>query len=250
MSVPRFYVSNLDPASGVVALPADEARHATKVLRLRAGDEVVVFDGHGREWTARLGVPARGGVAVALVREVLPVPEPSVSITLAVALLKGDQMDAVVRDATMMGARSIVPMTTAHVTVAERMWQGGGSIARWQRVAVASAKQCRRAVVPVVGEVAPFERVVTAARSVGPDDPLIVMCVEPGIAGAQSVREIAGVRPRAVVVLIGPEGGWASDEVAHAVSAGARLVHLGPRTLRAESTPAVVLSALWTLWGG
>jgi 16S rRNA (uracil1498-N3)-methyltransferase len=156
-------------------------------------------------------------------------------------VLTGDQFDEVVRDATMLGVTRIVPMATDHVTVPKRA-RGPQSLDRWRRIAIASVKQCGRAVVPDIAPVASFAEVLggSPARK--------VMCVEPAIAGALAIAA-AGSKAPAVTLLIGPEGGWSSGEVAEAARAGATLVHLGPRTLRAERAPVVALSALWTLWG-
>jgi 16S rRNA (uracil1498-N3)-methyltransferase len=165
-----------------------------------------------------------------------------VRVTLAIGVLKGDQMETVVRDATALGVTAIVPLVSANVTVPARAWRGRAAVDRWRRVAVASAKQCGRAVVPAVEPVAPFAAVMDSSAA-----DLVLMCVEPSLAGSRALELPAG--PAAsVLALVGPEGGWSDGEVEAAVNAGARLIHLGPRTLRAEIVPTVLLSALWTRW--
>jgi 16S rRNA (uracil1498-N3)-methyltransferase len=145
----------------------------------------------------------------------------------------------------MLGAFAIVPMVTTHVAVPSRAWKSTAALDRWRRVAVASAKQCGRAVVPAIDSVTSFADVLTSAPGVP-----VFMCVEPRLAA--DVMDKSGPsnpRPTAAVVLIGPEGGWSEAELDQARAAGATLVNLGPRTLRAETVPTVVLSALWTKWG-
>lgn len=250
MSAPRVYLPGLgrlsgrpdDPIGRVVPLPDDEAHHLLRVLRARAGDAVVVFDGSGREWMARVASAGRADAAIEVGGERAPVPEPAIAVTLAIGVLKGDQMDAVVRDATALGVRRIVPVASAHVSVPERAWRGDAARARWTRVAIAAAKQCRRAVVPDVEPVASF-----AACLDRPADAGLYIAVEPGHGVDAPSR--AGSASAAAVVLAGPEGGWSPAEVAAAMGAGAEPVSLGPRTLRAELVPAVLLSALWTRWG-
>jgi len=239
--VPRLYVPDLDPAIARVVLPEGEAHHVSRVLRLRAGDDVRVFDGRGREWAARL-VPSdrRSVVTLELADEVSAVREPSVRLTLAAGILKGDHMDAIVRDATMMGAAEIVPLVTEHVAVPKKAWQGSATRERWQRVAVASAKQCGRAVVPQIG--VPMGLAAVLSTDAGR---MSVMFVEPG-AGADA-RQVAEVRVGTsgrVLVLIGPEGGWSAAEVTLARAAGAVLAHLGPRTIRADAMATAALSAM------
>jgi 16S rRNA (uracil1498-N3)-methyltransferase len=163
-------------------------------------------------------------------------------VTLYAGLLKGDQMDTVVRDATMIGVTAIVPLMSAHVVVPRRAADSAAAIARWQRVALASVKQCGRAVVPEISAPATFESVIEA------DAPApTLICVEPVRSGEDPWPQIS--KPAAARLLIGPEGGWSAEEVAEARRRGAHALSLGPRTLRAETAPIVALSALWTKWG-
>jgi 16S rRNA (uracil1498-N3)-methyltransferase len=184
----------------------------------------------------------RRRVTVGLERDVAPVAEPPVKVTLCAAVLKGDQMDAVVRDATMLGVAAIVPTISAHVAVAKAALRSAAAISRWQRVALASAKQSGRAVLPAVHPVATFDAVLST-ESQGP----IVICVEPALGLDASDSDLP--RPTAVRLLVGPEGGWSPDELASARRHGATPLALGPRTLRAETAPIVALAMLWTRWG-
>jgi 16S rRNA (uracil1498-N3)-methyltransferase len=243
MSLPRFFASDAREGVSRVTLMRDEAHHLAHVLRLAAGDAVRVFNGAGGEWSATVATVARRFVELALIEALPPVPEPPVRVTLAIGVLKGDQMDTVVRDATALGVSAVVPFTSTHVTVPSRAWASGAAVDRWRRIAIASAKQCGRAVVPTMAPVAPFAQLLDSNR-----DELLVMCVEPALADARA-SELPLNRPTSALALIGPEGGWSPDEVDAATAAGARFVHLGPRTLRAEIVPAVLLSSLWTTWG-
>lgn len=242
MAVPRLYVPSMSTGISHVVLSKDEAHHATRVLRLPTGAPVRIFDGRGREWSGRLETgPKRGESSVIVEEETRPVPEPEIPVTLAIAVLKGDQMDAVVRDATALGVVAIAPMETAHVTVPRRAWQSGAAVERWQRVAVAAAKQCGRAVVPTVQPVTTLADVLSARTDA------IWLCAEPILAEGLTMH--VERRGSSVLVLVGPEGGWAEQEVRLALRAGAGFFNLGPRTLRAELAPIVALSSLWTKWG-
>ena len=242
MSVPRLYVPAMTAGAAHATLPGDEANHAMRVLRLSAGAPVRIFDGKGREWSGRIDPESRRGrVIVAIENEVPAQAESVVQVTLGVAVLKGDQMDAVVRDATALGVAAIAPMHTVHVAVPPRAWQSGAALERWRRVAVAAAKQCGRAVVPHVHPVAPLSGVVASRADT------TWLCVEPALVadGPQS-NESPGT---SALVLVGPEGGWTAQEVELVREAGGRLLRLGPRKLRAELAPIVALSSLWTKWG-
>src|ERR1043166_7886680 len=179
----RFFAPGLDPGDESVTLPRDEAEHLTRVLRLGVGDSVSVFDGRGHEYVARVSTIARGAtgeVRLQVLSRVEPPPEPVVAMTLVQAVLKGDKMVDVVRDAVMMGVAAIQPMVTtrAETTVAALM---RGRVERWRRIAISSVKQSRRAVVPEIRVPLTFEDVLGE-----PAGSLRLMFVEPGaIAGAE-----------------------------------------------------------------
>jgi 16S rRNA (uracil1498-N3)-methyltransferase len=240
--VPRFFAPDAQ-SQNPIPLSEEESRHLARVLRMRSGDPALVFDGKGGQWHARV---AAVGTRVATLerRDASPAAaEPAVRVTLASALLKGDQMDDVVRDATMMGVAAIVPIVTMHVVVPERAWRDGSPVERWRRVALASAKQCGRAVVPALLPVTPYEAIWT-----GTGHDIAIICAEPSLARSVTDRG-DGSRPASALVCVGPEGGWTEDELAVADRHHAQRLSLGPRTLRASSAPIVALSALWSRWG-
>jgi 16S rRNA (uracil1498-N3)-methyltransferase len=241
----RVYMPDVTVGATRVEVRGDEAHHLARVVRIRVGDTIGVFDGRGREWRARVDEVTKSSAVVTLSEEVPAVIEPAVQVTLAIGVLKGDQMDAVVRDATAMGVSAIVPLATDHVTVPARAWRDDGATARWHRVAVAAAKQCQRAVVPTISGVVPFAEVWAAPR---PD--MVLACVEPRAAGllTDAVWQTVA-RPASVLLLVGPEGGWSAAEVVQIGAHGGYAVSLGPRTLRAEAVPAVVMTTLWSTWG-
>jgi len=240
----RFHVPGVSADPGVIDLPADEAHHLRDVVRLKAGEPVHVFDGHGREWAGRVAEVTRRRVTVALERAVTAVAEPPVRVTLCSALLKGDQMDALVRDATMLGVAAIVPVISAHVSVPRAAARSAAAVARWQRVALASAKQCGRAVVPAVSAAIAFDAVLSGVTK----DPIII-CVEPALGLDTPPADLPRPATARLLLLVGPEGGWSADELAAARRHGALPLALGPRTLRAETAPVVALTTLWTRWG-
>lgn len=240
VSLPRFYAPELDPDAREVRLPADEARHLTRVLRLDVGDDVAVFDGRGREVVARVARAARDVVVLEVARRVDPAAEPAIPIALAQAVLKPEAMDDVVRDATMMGVARIEPLITEHIAVKERALAEGRVLERWYRIAVASAKQCRRATVPVISAPRRFDEWIAVPRS-----EMRVILLEPSIGGAGKDVRSLGIRPRpsSVAVVVGPEGGWSSAERNRAIERGCVPITLGALTLRADAvaTAATVL---------
>jgi 16S rRNA (uracil1498-N3)-methyltransferase len=242
--LPRFLATDLDPASKTALLSAEEAHHLTHVLRLRFGDEIAVFDGNGREYRARIERVSRDGAHVHLLEEISAAAEPVVRLTLAQAVLKGDKMEDVIRDATMMGVAAIEPVVTAHTTIRMKALTEGQAADRWRRIAVASAKQCRRAVLPVIGTGTPFDEWVIQDTT-----EMRLMLVEPmvGVEG-HPVATVQGQRPNSATLMVGPEGGWAQEEIEIAVQAGWMPITLGRRTLRADAVAIVAIGVLQYLW--
>lgn len=240
--IPRFFVPAADTIGSTIDLPEDEAAHLARVLRLTTGAEVLVFDGRGREWQGIVDRVTKSSAAVRLVTAISAAPEPAVTIALAMAVLKGDKTDEAIRDAVMLGAASVQPLLTDRSEVRASAVTNGRRQDRWQRIAVSSAKQCGRAVVPPIHPAATLDDVL---ESPGPG--LRLALVEPRSATASvlTVREVS--RPAHVQVFIGPEGGW-SDREMRALGATTRLVTLGSQTLRAEAVPLVALTALRVAW--
>ena len=235
VTLPRFYVPHLDPAIRETSLPPDEATHLTSVLRLGAGDEVSVFDGRGREFRARVTSTDRRKVIVALGDPIPPAPEARVPITLVQAVLKGVKMDDVVRDATMMGVAAIEPVVTKR-TIA-RVPRNDNE--RWTRVSIASAKQCRRAVIPAIASPRPFEEwLLSSAHG------LRLMLVEPAGAKGEtcSMHFLENHAAGSLALIVGPEGGWDPEERAQAEKAGCVAVTLGGLTLRADAVAVAALA--------
>lgn len=246
--VPRFYVPDAHAIGDEIALPDEEAQHATRVLRLRTGAAVRVFDGRGHEYDAQVVRATKSSVLVRVDKARAPAAaEPRVAVTLAVAVLKGDKMDDVVRDAVMIGAGAILPLVTERAEVSLASLARAHRQERWTRIAISSTKQCGRAVVPGVFAPMDFAGLAAALEERSMPGPGL-MLVEPS-AGADvlSVSELDVQPPKEATVIVGPEGGWTTQEIER-VSGTCRFVRLGSRTLRADRAPLVALSALLTIW--
>ena len=233
--LPRFFVPHLDIAAGETTVPSDEASHLTRVMRLGAGDEIAVFDGRGHEFRAKVTSAARGKVRIQLLEQIESAPEARVPITLVQSVLKGDKMDDVVRDATMMGVAAIEPVVTARTIARVKRTEND----RWARVAVASAKQCRRAVVPAIAATRSFgDWLATSAHG------LRLMLVEPSAADAEilSLHVLENHAAGSLALIVGPEGGWSPEERAQADAAGCMAVTLGGLTLRADAVAVAAVA--------
>jgi 16S rRNA (uracil1498-N3)-methyltransferase len=243
----RFFAPDLASGGPVVRLPPEEAEHLVRVLRLGVGAVVQVFDGRGREFLARVESTGRQEVVVTALDPVASAPEPAVALTLAQAVLKGDRMDDVVRDAAMLGVTAVQPIISERTEIQAAHRPRASRTERWHRVAVASVKQCGRAVVPEVRiplRLDDYLRVEVAACR--------VLLVEPRAGGPAprpfSVREPEAT-PASAALLIGPEGGWTDEEMRAAGRHNFQRLTLGSRTLRADATPVAAIAVLQFLWG-
>lgn len=241
---PRFHVPGIDAASARVELPEDEAEHLVRVLRLRVGDEVEIFDGRGGLWRAEIVHAGKKSAAVRALEPLHPARELRIPITLVMSVLKGDKMDDVVRDAVMLGVAAIQPVVSERSETSVAALARGNRRARWERIAVSSAKQCARAVVPAVHPAVPIDRYWDVRA-----EALQVMCAEPSAAPGDVVSVHHVPKAAAAHVIVGPEGGWSVTEITAAHETGAILMSLGSRTLRADAAPLVAVTALLTTWG-
>ena len=241
----RFFAPTLDAGDEAVVLPKDEAEHLRRVLRLGVGDTVSVFDGRGHEFLARIVAATPREARLQLLSRVEPPPEPIVHLTLVQAVLKAEKMDDVVRDAVMLGVYAIQPVVTRRTESTVAALMRGARVDRWRRIALASTKQSRRAVVPEVRTPLSFEHCLEE-----PSPAMRLMLVEPG--AEADVEPLSVLRrdpvPADAAVWVGPEGGWDEREWRAARDRGVRLISLGRRTLRADAVPVAVMSVLAFLW--
>lgn len=248
MSVHRFFAPRVEAPGSELRLSPEEGRHLSRVLRLRNGARVQVFDGRGREHEATLTDDDPRRPVLRLGAPVAAVAEPRVRVTLGVTLLKGRKLDTVVRDATALGVAEIVPLLTHRAQAGGFGRDGASSGDRWRGIAIAAAKQCGRAVVPAIQPPARLPRFLEDARPEAVRLLLAEPPADPGPAsgGLDALRNAP--RPAAAVLAIGPEGGWTDDETRAAEAAGFRPLTLGRRTLRAETAPVAALSILRFVW--
>ena len=249
MSVHRFFAARLPAPGSRLRLAPEEGRHLTRVLRLRNGARVLVFDGRGRQHEATVTDDDPRNPVLRIGAPVAAAPEPLVPVTLGMTLLKGRKLDTVVRDATTLGVTDIVPLLSRRAHSGEEGRAGRRLGDRWRGIAVASAKQCGRALVPAIRPPATFGRFLEDAQA----HAARLLLVEPAAAG----KDDAGARgnplrteprPASAALAVGPEGGWTEDEIQAAEVAGFRRLTLGRRTLRAETAPVAALAILRFAW--
>jgi 16S rRNA (uracil1498-N3)-methyltransferase len=244
MSVPRFHVASEIGAGDVgreIALPDAAAHHALRVLRLATGDAVTLFTGAGGEFAATLIRADKRNAWVLLDAFSAVERESALGVTLVQGIPASDAMDSIVRRAVELGVAAVQPVLAARSARFPSDERGAKRLVHWRQIVVAACEQCGRNRVPPVRDVADLDAWL-AARAPG----------QPGIVLDPAATIAIGAAPTpdaSVDVLVGPEGGFTSAEVASAARAGLMPVRLGPRILRTETASLAALAAIHALWG-
>lgn len=239
----RFFVPAGAIYQGMVDFDSQAAHQMRHVLRLSAGDAVVVCDGQGHAWQAELVTLDRQRARARLLAEQVGPNEPAARITLYQGTLKADKLEWVLQKGTELGVYRFVPLIARRSIVRDRSTLAT-KLVRWQTIVREAAEQAGRTRVP---EVMPAQQLAEALSTAREPDVLRVVCWE----GETSWR-LRDVLPPAVArgtapaidLFIGPEGGFAGDEIATARACGLAVVNLGPRILRAETAGLAAVAAL------
>lgn len=233
MPLDRFFISD-PPEHGLARLAPEEAHHLRRVRRIRLGDEVVLFDGSGTDYIGRVSAFEHGCAVVAVAGATRNQREPEVHVTLAVALVGLRAMDQLVDACTQLGLSRLVPIRTARTASSA----SAGRLARWRRIALEACKQCGRAIIPAVDSPVGFAHLLTGAKDY--DLSLIASTAAEAPPLLAAIRS----RPRSILCLIGPEGGFADEEELSAADAGCVPVSLAKTILRTETAAATALALL------
>ena len=232
MTLPLFVVDDLTADRGLIRLEGEEGRHAVVVRRLRVGEHLLLTDGRGGEVTAQIEETSKSGLVASVLRsERLPAPSPR--LTVVQAIPKGERADLAVEVLTEVGADVIVPWAASRCVAVWRGDRAEKSLARWRKTAREAAKQSRRRWHPEVTE--QIDTAAVAELLAGADAGLVLH--EDARSGIETVSFETAAN---VVLVVGPEGGIAPEELA--AFAGAHQVRLGSEVLR-TSTAGVAAAA-------
>ncbi len=253
VTLPRFYFPGEIFTGKVVELSIAAAHHAVRVLRLKEGSGVVLFNGNGGEFQSVIVRIGRTGAAVA-VGQHLPVERESrLAITLVQAVCANEKMDWIVQKAVELGVFRIQPVVTARSVVRLSGERGERRAKHLQRIAISACEQCGRNRVPCVLAPAPLEgwlgaKANRAESSEKSENPEIRMMLSP--TAEKGLRDLPlPSRSTCITLLVGPEGGFTPDEESTVRGAGFVSVRLGDRILRVESAALAGIAAMQVLWG-
>ena len=225
-----------------LALPAQAGEHAVRVLRLVDGDPLVLFNGDGSDYQARICAISKRGVTVQVIsREPLHTESP-LPLVLAQGIARGDKMDLIVQKATELGVVRIVPLLTERSEVKLDPVRAQKRLSHWRAVAASACEQCGRARVP---EIQPATA-LSAWLDVLPDDGSLRLALLPE--ATLACRELQFASTGGVLV-VGPEGGFGDRDIAALHDASFAGLRLGPRVLRTETAGMAALASLQALHG-
>lgn len=240
--MPKFFFHKNDISRGQVQLFGEDEKHIKTVLRAREGEEITLCDGEGMDYQCRIASLERGVLLDILSKEVCET-EPKVKITLYQGLPKADKMELIIQKCVELGVDRIVAVSTERAIV-KLDKKEAKKLERWQKIAEAAAKQSGRGKIPEVGQqVLKFKEAVAEAKEL--DGAIIPYEKEEETGIRQFVQ---GFKGESIGVFIGPEGGFAEEEIALAQENGLRPITLGKRILRTETagmtTTAILLYEL------
>ncbi len=240
MRIPRIFVEHALQVGAQIELPAEVANYCLRVLRLKEGAELVLFNGQGGEYAARLLAAGRREARVEVAAFSPREAESPLPITLAQGISKGERMDYTVQKSVELGVARIIPLETGRTVVNLRDERADKRLSHWQGVVRSACEQCGRNRLPAIEPVRGYAEWLRAAPA--------------GLKLVLHHRAEQGLRAlkpdeRGLTLLIGPEGGLSESEIELAIASGFTPVCLGPRVLRTETAAITAIAALQALWG-
>lgn len=238
----RLHIAGPYGANSVLDLAADKARYLGRVLRLRVGDNLSVFDGEGSEFAATITAIGKSSATLRIDDEIAVRTESPLRVHLVQGISRGERMDFVVQKATELGVKRLTPVLTDFGVVKLDAMRAGKRHEHWQKVATSACEQSGRVRLPLIDTPIPLKNWFGSK----PKQVDLEIILRPG--ARTPLAEVDSPATK-VCVLIGPEGGFSDTEFEDAEIAGFRPVSLGPRVLRTETAAIAAIAVLQSLWG-
>lgn len=240
----RCHVDAPLAAGATVPLDADARTHLSRVLRLREGDDVTLFNGDGHDYAAQLAGAGAALSAQVISREAAMAAESRLSITLVQALARGEKMDWIIQKAVELGVTRLVPVSTQRSEVRLDAERADKRLGHWRKVVASACEQCGRAVLPMVEAPQPLHAAMASLAADGDEARLVL---DP--TGQTRLADVATASARSFVVAIGPEGGFDPHELDAFTRAGWQRLRLDTPILRTETAGIAIIAALRALAG-
>ncbi len=243
MSNPRFYTPEDLEIGIITALPSNAAAHASRALRLTAGDDATLFNGDGHDYLCELLTVTKSAVTAKVISKVVVTNESPLNITLLQAISSGDRMDYTIQKAIELGVNRIQPINSQRSVVKLSGERAEKRKEHWQNVVISACEQSGRAVIPQV------KNALTLANWLG-SNPAQVNSTRITLSptATQTLQDLLKAADE-IYLLIGAEGGLTNEEIALASAQGFSPVQLGKRVLRTETAALAAVAAMQIIWG-
>lgn len=240
MSIPRVYQADLLSNTEIFQLGVDASKHLAKVLRLAVNDKVILFNGDGQDYLASIIAIQAKQIQVKIESQRTVANESPLTVTLFQGVSRGDRMDFAIRKAVECGVTHLIPIITDHCSVSlKRDWQKRHQ--HWKNIIISACEQSGRAVLPTISLPIDFNQALLERKDT------FSIIADP--TSNQTLSQLPEKDLKKIAIFIGPEGGFNEKEVRQAALAGVKPVGLGPRILRTETAPIVVISVLQSRYG-
>ena len=239
--MPKFFTARENIKDTTLIIDSEDANHLKKVLRINVGDKITVCDGAGIDYTVRVSEIGKNEIECDIIDRQKSDTEPNINITLYQGLPKAAKMDYIIQKNTELGISKIVPAKLARCVVKlENKAAEDKKCERWQKIAIASAKQSGRGIVPVIDNPMTVDEIIEDVK----DYDLVFVPYE--CEDQSRLKTIVESVPDAkdIAFIIGPEGGFDISEIEKLKAAGIKTVTLGKRILRTETAAEAVVSML------
>lgn len=240
----RFYIRPEHVSDRQLRLDQEQSRHIERVLRLRPGDAIIVFDGQGREYETKIVGAQDGQIIVEIIQLLLHDNESPLKLSLVQGIAKGDKMDFIIQKAVELGAYAVYPFFSQHAVVKLEQERAGKKQERWQTIAREACKQCRRNTIPAVHPLGSLSSMLNIING----QPAIMLYEKETRCGLKELlaeqRSVLSAA-RELFLIIGPEGGFSSSEAEAARAAGIMTAGLGSRILRTETAALAAMSIIF-----
>lgn len=232
----RYFISPEQVKGEQFVIRGDDVHHIRRVMRFRAGDQLVACDGEGTDYIGELLEGTGDEVICRILRRKPSAGEPGLKVTLAQSLPKGDKWEWVLQKGTELGASSFLPFTSRRTVVKWDQVKAEKRRSRWKRILKEAAEQSHRGRIPTVSPVTDWNGLLQAIAGAE----LALIAYEGG--GESLSAALAQKNPSHLLLIVGPEGGWEEAEIRQAREAGAVPVSLGKRILRTETAAVAMLA--------
>ncbi len=241
MRTVRVYSEHALSAGTPIELAPEAARHLTRVLRMRSGDRVILFDGSGYDYPGSITALDKKSVVITTDEAVRNSAESELNITLWHGVCRGSRMDYVIQKATELGVAAIQPVLTERGVVKLNQERSEHKAEHWHKVAISAAEQSGRSRIPEVRVPRPLQQCLADEA-----ESALRLLLHPGAEQSLSTQALGQT---ALTLLTGPEGGFSDMECAAAIDAGFQMAGLGPRILRSETAPVAALAIVQSVAG-